>query len=96
MEIFTLIAELGAPIAGALVAGMFIFVIMKQIMNGVVGIKTLEGFCNSLITRVGTINNDMIKLDTSVSAALDLAPDLGRIARAENFVEDGKLDARRD
>ena len=74
MEIFTLIAELGAPIAGALVAGMFIFVIMKQIMNGVVGqIKTLEGFCNSLITRVGTINNDMIKLDTSVSAALDLA-----------------------
>ena len=36
MEIFTLIAELGAPIAGALVAGMFIFVIMKQIMNGVV------------------------------------------------------------
>ena len=97
MEIFTLIAELGAPIAGALVAGMFIFVIMKQIMNGVVGqIKTLEGFCNSLITRVGTINNDMIKLDTSVSAALDLAPDLGRIARAETFVEDGKLDARRE
>jgi len=97
MEVFTLIAELGAPIAGALVAGAFIFVIMKQIMNGVVGqIKTLEGFCNSLITRVGTINNDMIKLDTSVSAALELTPDLGRIARAENFVEDGKLDARRD
>ena len=38
----------------------------------------------------------MIKLDTSVSAALELTPDLGRIARAENFVEDGKLDARRD
>ena len=97
MEVFALIAELGAPIAGALIAGAFIFVIMKQIMNGVVGqIKTLEGFCNSLITRVGTINNDMIKLDTSVSAALELTPDLGRIARAENFVEDGKLDARRD
>jgi hypothetical protein len=97
MEVFILIAELGAPIAGALVAGAFIFVIMKQIMNGVVGqIKTLEGFCKSLITRVGTINNDMIKLDTSVSAALELTPDLDRIARAENFVEDGKLDARRD
>ena len=97
MEVFALIAELGAPIAGALIAGAFIFVIMKQIMNGGVGqIKTLEGFCNSLITRVGTINNDMIKLDTSVSAALELTPDLERIARAENFVEDGKLDARRD
>ena len=41
MEVFALIAELGAPIAGALIAGAFIFVIMKQIMNGVVGqIKT--------------------------------------------------------
>ena len=29
MEIFILIAELGAPIAGALVAGAFIFIIMK-------------------------------------------------------------------
>jgi|TARA_R100000329_G_scaffold147451_1_gene135106 hypothetical protein len=97
VEIFYLIGEVGAPIAGALVAGAFIFIIMKQIMAGVVGqIKTLEGFCNSLITRVGTINNDMMRLDTSVSAALDLAPDLDRIARAENFIEDGKLDVRRD
>jgi len=38
----------------------------------------------------------MIRLDTSVSAALDLAPDLDRIARAENFVEDGSIDVRRD
>ena len=46
MEVFILIAELGAPIAGALVAGAFIFEIMKQIMTGVGGqIKTVEGFC---------------------------------------------------
>ena len=45
MEIFALIAEVGAPIAVALVAGAFVFIIMKQIMGGVVGqIKTLEGF----------------------------------------------------
>jgi hypothetical protein len=42
------------------------------------------------------MNNDMIRLDTSVSAALDLYPDLDRIARAENFVEDGSIDVRRD
>ena len=30
------------------------------------------------------------------SSALNLSPDLDRIARAENFVEDGKIDARRD
>ena len=48
MDIFQLIAEVGAPIAGALVMGFFIFLIMQQIMNGVVGqIKTLEGFCKS-------------------------------------------------
>lgn len=96
-DAFTLISEVGAPIAGALVAGAFIFIIMKQIMNGVVNqIKTLKGFTQSLITRVKTINNDMIRLDTSVSAALELAPDLDRIARTENFVEDGSIDARRD
>ena len=49
-----------------------------------------------LITRASIMNNDMIRIDTLVSAALDLSPDLDRIARAENFVEDGKIDARRD
>ncbi len=97
MEIFALIAEVGAPIAVALVAGAFVFIIMKQIMGGVVGqIKTLEGFCGSLITRIKAMNNDMIKLDTSVSAALELTPDLDRLARAENFIEEGTIDARRD
>lgn len=96
-DVFVLIAEVGAPIAGALVAGAFIFIIMKQIMGGVVNqINTLKGFTQSLITRVKTINNDIIRLDTSVSAALDLAPDLDRIARTENFLEDGSIDARRD
>ena len=49
-----------------------------------------------LITRASTMNNDMIRIDTSVSSALGLSPDLERIARAENFVEDGKIDCRRD
>ena len=97
MEIFSLITDVGAPIAGALVSGAFIFVIMKQLMGGVVNqINTLKGFTQSLITRVKTINNDMIRLDASVSSALELTPDLDRIARSENFVEDGTIDARRD
>ena len=96
-DIFVLIAEVGAPIAGALVMGFFIFLIMQQIMNGVVNqIKTLEVFCKSLVTRIKTMNNDMIKLDTAISASLGLHPDLSRIARAENFVEDGTIDVRRD
>jgi hypothetical protein len=97
MDIWALIGEVGAPIAGALVMGAFIFIIMKQIMSGVVNqIGTLKGFCEMLVTRIKTMNNDIIRLDTSVSSALELTPDLDRIARAENFVEDGKLDVRRD
>ena len=93
MEAFNLIAEVGVPIAGALVMAYFIFLIMKQLMDGLVAeIKTIQ----MLITRASIMNNDMIRIDTSVSAALDLSPDLQRIARAENFVEDGKIDARRD
>jgi hypothetical protein len=42
------------------------------------------------------MNNDMIRIDTTVSSALGLKPDLDRIARAENFVEKGSIDARRD
>ena len=97
MEVFQLIADVGAPIAGALIMLYFLFIIMKQIMEGVVSkIQLLESFCKSLVTRIKTMNNDVIKLDTAVSAALGLKPDLERIARAENFVEDGTIDVRRD
>ena len=96
-EVFGLIAEVGAPIAGALVMLWFLFIIMKQKIEDTVNkVRLLESFAKSLTTRVKTINNDVIKLDTAVSAALGLKPDLDRIARAENFVEDGKVDARRD
>lgn len=96
-EIFNLIVEVGAPIAAALVAGVFIFIIIRKIMDDVVDdVNTLKGFTNMLITRVKTMNNDMIRIDTTVSSALGLKPDLDRIARAENFVEKGSIDARRD
>jgi hypothetical protein len=66
-------------------------------MDGLVDeIKTVQGISKMLITRASTMNNDMIRIDTSVSSALNLSPDLDRIARAENFVEDGSIDARRD
>ena len=85
------------PIAGALVMAYFIFLVMKQLMGNLVDdIKTVQGITKMLITRASIMKNDIIKIDTSVSSALNLPPDLDRIARAENFVEDGKIDARRD
>ena len=97
MEVFELIAEVGLPIASGLIMGFFIFMVMKQMMDGLVDeINTVQGISKMLITRASIMNNDMIRIDVSVSSALNLAPDLDRIARAENFVEDGKIDARRD
>ena len=97
MEAFNLVAELGLPIASGLIMAYFIFLVMKQLMDGLVGeINTIKGITKMLITRASIMNNDMIRIDTSVSRALNISPDLQRIARAENFVEDGKIDARRD
>ena len=97
MEVFDLIERVGLPIAGGLVMGYFIFLIMKQLMGNLVSdIKGIQGITKMLITSASIMNNDMIRIDTSVSSALNLSPDLDRIARAENFVEDGKIDARRD
>ena len=42
------------------------------------------------------MNNEMIKIDLLVSSALELTPPIERVARSSNFVEDGKIDARRD
>ena len=96
-EILTLIADVGAPIAGALVMGFFIFLVLKQILEGIVDqIKTLTIFCESLENRARTMSNEVIKIDMLVSSALELRPDIERVARAENFIEDGKLDVRRD
>ena len=97
MDVFSLITDLGLPIASGIIMGYFIFLIMKQLMGGLVSeIKTVESISKMLITRASIMNNDIIRIDTSVSSALNIPPDLDRIARAENFVEDGKIDARRD
>jgi hypothetical protein len=97
MDIFQLISEVGAPIAGALIMGFFIFTVIKQILSGVLTqIDTLTMFTNSLESRARMMSNEMIKIDLLVSASLGLRPDIERIARAENFIEDNKLDVRRD
>ena len=67
MEWFNLIAELGVPIAGALVMAYFIFLVMKQLMDGLVSeIKTIQGITKMLITRASSMNNDMIRIDTKL------------------------------
>ena len=77
--------------------GFFIYLVIKQILEGIIDqIKTLTMFCESLENRARTMSNEMVKIDLLVSSALELRPDIERVARAENFVEDGNIDVRRD
>jgi len=67
-----LIGDLGLPIASGLIMAYFIFIIMKQLMDGLVSeIKTVQGITSMLITRASIMNNDMIRIDTIVSSALN-------------------------
>ena len=75
----------------------FIFLTLKYILEGVLdNVKSLTGIISMLEDRARVMNNDIIKIDLLISQALELRPDLERVARAENFVEDGSIDARRD
>jgi archaellum biogenesis ATPase FlaH len=89
---FKLVADLGFPIASALAGGYFVFLTMKFILSGVLSsVKSLSGIITALDNRVKTMNHDVIRIDTLVSNAMGVKPDVERIARA-----DGKNDARRD
>ena len=90
-EIFQLIGDVGFPIAGACAAGYFVFLTVKFILDGVTGsVKGMSGIIKALDKRVAAMNHDVIRIDTKVSHALNIPPDLDRIARAE------PSDARRD
>ena len=93
MEIFLeILQKFGLPVAAAAAMGTFIYIILKYILGGVVGsVKGIHGIIMGLENRIDTMNNDLIHIDTLISAALHLKPDLDRIARS-----DGKNDARKD
>jgi archaellum biogenesis ATPase FlaH len=91
-EFFKLVADVGFPIAAALAAGYFVFLTLKFILAGVTGsVEGMKGIITALDNRVKTMNHDVIRIDTVVSNALGLRPDISRLARS-----DGKNDARRD
>lgn len=76
----------------AIGGGYFVFLTLKFILAGVTGsVRGMAGIINALDNRVKTMNHDVIRIDTVVSNALGIKPDVDRIARA-----DGKNDARRD
>ena len=91
-EAFKLIGEVGFPIAIAMIAGFFIFLTIKYILDSVVGqVEGIHNITKALDNRVKTMNHDMVRMDATICSVLGIRPDLNRLARAN-----GKEDARRD
>jgi archaellum biogenesis ATPase FlaH len=92
MDFISLIQDVGFPIAGAIAAGYFVYLTLKFILAGVTeSVTTLKNIISSLDNRVQTMNNDLVKIDALLSYALNVRPNVDRIAANE-----GKEDARRD
>ena len=92
MDLLNLAGEVGFPIAAAIAGGYFVFLTLKFILAGVTSsVNNIKTVILSLDNRVKTMNHDVIRIDTVVSNALGLKPDVDRIARA-----DGKNDVRVD
>lgn len=92
MDFLSLVGDVGFPIAGAIAAGVFVFVTLKFILAGVTdSVTTLKNIIGQLDNRVQTMNNDLVKIDALLSYALGVKPNVDRIAANE-----GKEDARRD
>lgn len=91
-DIFKIIGDLGMPVVAALAGGYFVYLTIKLLLAGVLSsIKGMAGIITALDNRVKTMSHEVVRVDTQISSALGLKPDLERIARA-----DGKTDARRD
>ena len=91
-DLLAQLLELGVSAAAAIAGGFFIVLLIKYILESVVGqAQTLHGMITQLDLRVKTMNNEIVRIDTLISTVVGVKPDMDRIARA-----DGKKDARRD
>jgi hypothetical protein len=89
---YSLISEVGFPVAAALAGGYFVFLTLKFILAGALSsIKNLTTIIMTLDNRVKVMVHDVIRIDIRLSNILGVEPDIERISRA-----DGKEDARKD
>lgn len=89
---FKSLMDLGFSVAAVAIGGVFIVILLKYILAGVVSdVKSIAGLAGMLNNRVRTMNNDLVRIDALVSSRFGLRVDLERLART-----DGKTDARKD
>ena len=68
MDFLSLVGDVGFPIAGALAAGLFVFITLKFILASVTdSVTSLKNIMTGLDNRVQTMNNDLVKIDALLS-----------------------------
>ena len=88
MDYIKVIETVGIPAAGAMGLGYLLWVLFKYFMNEInKKLDTQHGMIVALIDRIRQMDNDMIRIDAMVRAAMGLPPDIDRIARADGKKE---------
>lgn len=80
----THVIDLGFPIAGACIAGFFVFLVFKFILAGVTGsVQSMKSMIGRLDSRVDVMNNQLAQIDAKISQALGVDLDYTRLSRAD-------------
>ena len=91
-DLLSVVETIGIPAAVAVGMGYLVWTLFKNLIADIhKKLDTQQGMIVALIDRIRQMDNDMIRIDTTLCVILGLRPDLDRISRA-----DGKNDARRD
>ena len=91
-EILQAIETIGIQAAGAVGLGYLVWTLFKSLIADIhKKLDTQHAMIVALIDRIRQMDNDMIRIDAMVRAAMNLPPDVNRIARS-----DGKKDTRKD
>ena len=86
------VETIGIPAVVAVGMGYLVWTLFKNLIADIhKKLDTQHGMIVALIDRIRQMDNDMIRIDTLVRTAMDLPPDLDRIASS-----DGKKATRRD
>ena len=84
MDFLALVSDVGFPIAAALAAGYFVFLTLRFILDSVCeSVKNMADIITRLDDRISTMDNELVKMDATISNILGLSQDMERITRSD-------------
>ena len=84
MDFFAIVSDVGFPIAAAIAAGYFVFLTLRFILESVTeSVKNMAEIITRLDDRISHMNNEVVKMDATISNVLGLTPDMERMARTD-------------